>query len=263
MRGRVRGWTGKTIGGLLGSHPGRRGSPAARRGRPRCSGGAGSAGRSRPPPARDPGARWRPWPAPWPPAGCRSSRCPRSETRASSTPSFGGWRWPRVGDEEQVADGVGEHPVDLLGHVRSKLRRPASTWIMIGRKRSSPRGEGSLSRTWRHQRAGDGGVHVADHQHRLGLLLLEHRLEALHHLRGLHRRGRLSPPPGRVRPRDAPDRRRRPWTGRRRSAGRCESAWARMRGGPSAPSSGGRFWGSWVVLQRRTRFEWDQTWARS
>ena len=39
----------------------------------------------------------------------------------------------------------------------------------------------------RHQRAGDGGIDIAHHQHRLRLHAFEHRLEALHHLGGLHR----------------------------------------------------------------------------
>jgi hypothetical protein len=72
-------------------------------------------------------------------------------------------------------DLVGQHAVDLLGHVAIEAAQPR---LHVNDRHAF---------LHRDQRAGDGRVDVADHQHRRRRLGIEHRLEAAHDLGGLHR----------------------------------------------------------------------------
>ena len=100
----------------------------------------------------------------------------------------------RIGDEKQIADGVDELAVDLLGHVvvvRTKARLHMNDEGT--RAHAERRCERNFEPEFRSdKRAGDGRVHVAHHEDRLRLLGLENRLEALHDLGGLLRVGTAS-----------------------------------------------------------------------
>jgi hypothetical protein len=80
-----------------------------------------------------------------------------------------------LGGEQQVGNLVGEHAVDLFRHAAVVAPQAGLDVDHLHPALGSDQG------------AGDGGVDVADHQHRLRPDLVEHRLEALHHLGGLHR----------------------------------------------------------------------------
>ena len=77
--------------------------------------------------------------------------------------------------EEQVADRVSQHPVDLLGHLA--IEAPKAGFYV-----HEPHTE-----LHRHEPARDGTVHVADHENRVRLLLEYYWLERGHDLRRLHR----------------------------------------------------------------------------
>ncbi len=75
--------------------------------------------------------------------------------------------------EEEVRHPIGEDPVDLLGH--RPVEAPQPRLDVADRD----------AHLHRDERGGERGVHVAGDEHHIGLLLLEHRLEALHHPGGL------------------------------------------------------------------------------
>ena len=78
-----------------------------------------------------------------------------------------------IGGEQRVAQHVGHHPVDLLGH-RPVAAAQSGLYVrhldaqLLGR-----------------QSAGYGRVDVADHHHPIGLALEEQRLKCDHHASGL------------------------------------------------------------------------------
>ena len=80
-----------------------------------------------------------------------------------------------LGSVEDVGDLVGEDAVDLLGHAAVVA---AQAGLHMHHRELTLAG---------HQRAGERGVDVAHHQHRARAVLVDDRLEALHHLGGLHR----------------------------------------------------------------------------
>ena len=80
-----------------------------------------------------------------------------------------------LGAEEQIADRVGQDPVDLLGHAAVEA---AQAGLDVHQRDAQLHGD---------QAAGDRAVHVAHHQHRVRPVLEQHRLEALHDLGGLLR----------------------------------------------------------------------------
>ena len=77
--------------------------------------------------------------------------------------------------EEEIGDGVGQHPIDLFGH--RAIEAPKSGFHVGDRDRSLDRGDGCRQ----------GGVHVADHEHDVGPDLFEDRIQTLHHVSRLDR----------------------------------------------------------------------------
>ncbi len=76
-----------------------------------------------------------------------------------------------------IAELVGDDPVDLLGHRAVKAAQPG-----LDVRERNPE-------LHRDQHDGQRGVHIAGHDHEVGALGLEHRLDALHHACGLHGMG--------------------------------------------------------------------------
>ena len=75
--------------------------------------------------------------------------------------------------QQDVADRVGEHPVDLFGHGAVEA---AQARFDVDEPHTELHG---------HQGAGDRAVDVAHHQHRVGVVLEDDGLEGLHGLGGL------------------------------------------------------------------------------
>ena len=84
-----------------------------------------------------------------------------------------------LGDQEQVRDVVGDHPVGLLGHGPVERAQPG---LHVDQE-----GPGSVrvDRLGGHQGAGQGGVHVPHHHHGPGPLGQEDRLKGGHDPGGL------------------------------------------------------------------------------
>ncbi len=77
-------------------------------------------------------------------------------------------------DEQVIAELVGDDPVDLLGH--RAVEAPQAGLDVRDRDAELDRDE----------RRGERGVDVARNDHEFGTLALHHRLDSLHHTRGLH-----------------------------------------------------------------------------
>ena len=80
-----------------------------------------------------------------------------------------------LGGVQAVGHLVGQHAVDFFGHLA----------VVAAQTRLDMNDRHALLH--RHQGAGQGGVDVADHEHRAGPALVDHRLKAAHDLGCLHR----------------------------------------------------------------------------
>jgi hypothetical protein len=69
---------------------------------------------------------------------------------------------------------VGDDAVDLLGH---RAVKRAQTRLQMGDRDAELDG---------HERRGERRVDIAGHDHEIGMLLLQHGLDALHHASGLN-----------------------------------------------------------------------------
>ena len=150
---------------------------------------------------------------------CRSSCCRRSGSRSLGEP-LAQQVVARLGrvDEEQVGDARRRRRrLISSGIVRSKLRRPASTW---------PTGMPSFAAT---SAAASVEFTSPGTSTTSGLRLEQHRLEALHHARRLLRVRARADAEQVVRLADAELLEEDRATSRRRSAGRCGRARARTR----------------------------------
>ena len=80
-----------------------------------------------------------------------------------------------LGGVEGVGNLIGQHPVDFLGHLTIAAAQAGLN--MHHRDAFFNRDQG----------AGNGRVHIADHQQNIGLNIIERRLKTQHDLRGLLR----------------------------------------------------------------------------